>query len=59
MKLVSTNTPARIINTNTSVPLIKLVKYRTAIIAANINLMILSAEPMFLFIINQRLIVKH
>ena len=59
MKLVSTNTAARIINTSASVPLIKLVKYRTAIIAANINLMILSAEPMFFFISNQRLIVKH
>jgi hypothetical protein len=50
-KLVSRKTPAATNNTIPSVPEIVPVKYKTAITAAIIVLIILSAEPMFVFII--------
>lgn len=51
MKHVSIRPAAKIISTIPNIPVIICVKYRTAIIAAIINLITLSAEPMFFFII--------
>ena len=50
IKLVNRNTTLRIIKTKPSVPVIIFVKYKNAIIAAIITLVILSTEPMFFFI---------
>ncbi len=50
MELVKTKIPAKTKSTIPNVPEIVPVKYSTPIIAANITLIILSAEPMFLFI---------
>lgn len=50
IKLVRTMTAARIIRMIPSVPLIRFVKNSATITAAIINLIILSAEPMFFFI---------
>jgi hypothetical protein len=51
MKLVSRKTPATISNIKPKVPVIILVKNKMAITAAIIMRIILSAEPMFFFII--------
>jgi len=51
MKLVSTNTPANTNNTIPKVPVITFVKYSVTTIAAITNLIILSAVPMFFFIL--------
>lgn len=57
IKLVNTNTAPSTSNTIPSVPVTVLVKYRAAKIAANTSLMILSAEPMFFFIVNSFMVL--
>ncbi len=51
MKLVSTNMAATTNNTMPKVPVITFVKYKMPITTAIISLIILSAEPMFFFIV--------
>ncbi|HSN61902.1 MAG TPA: hypothetical protein VLR49_13260 [Ferruginibacter sp.] len=51
IKLVSTNTAPTTNKIMPNVPVIVFVKYNTAMIAAITNLNILSAEPMFFFIV--------
>ncbi len=51
IKLVNTNTAANTTSIIPNMPEITFVKNKIAITAANINLIILSADPMFFFII--------
>jgi len=58
MKLVSKNTTAKTPKTSAAVPSIALVKYKKPIIIAKIIREILSAEPMFVFMIIKFKLVK-
>jgi hypothetical protein len=57
-KLVKTKTPAKASRISAIVPLITLVKYKRAITPATINLIVLSAEPMFFIIATPKKVVK-